>query len=41
MLVNTAFFEPETTFRAMNEIFQMLTLPELDKIFCNPTNGNI
>ncbi len=41
MLVNTAFFEPETTFRAMNEIFHMLTLPELDKIFRNPTNGNI
>ena len=32
MLVNLCFFEPET-FRGMNEIFHMLTLPELDSLF--------
>lgn len=41
MLVNIAFFEPETTFRGMNEIFHMLALPELDSIFRNPTSERL
>ena len=33
MLINISFFEAETTFRGMNEIFHLLTLPELDSLF--------
>ena len=38
MLVNLCFFEPETTFRGMNKVFHILTLPELDSLFRNPGN---
>jgi hypothetical protein len=41
VLINIAFFEPETTFRAMNEILYLLSRPSLDKIFRNPVTGNI
>ena len=41
MLVNLCFFEPETTFRGMNEIFHMLRLPELDSLFRNPGNKKL
>ena len=41
MLVNLSFFEPETTFRGMNEIFHMLTLPELDGLFRNPSSKKL
>ncbi|CAB3988976.1 Hypothetical predicted protein [Paramuricea clavata] len=33
--------EPETTFRTMNEMFYLLTLPSLDSVFRNPDIGSL
>ena len=33
--------EPETTFRAMNEMLYLLTLPSLDDVFRNPNTGTL
>ena len=33
--------EPETTFRAMNEVLYLLTVPSLDSVFRNPTTGTL
>ena len=34
-------YEPSTTFRGMNELFKLMTLPELDKFFRNPYTGKL
>ena len=41
MVITISYFEPETTFRGMNEIFHILTLPELDSLFGNPCNKKL
>ena len=41
LLINIAFFEHETTFRAMNEFLYLLTEPSLDKIFRNVKTGQL
>lgn len=41
VLVNIALTDTETTFRAMNEILYLLTRPELDNVFRNPTTGKL
>ena len=38
-LIYLGISEPETTFRAMNEMFYFLTLPSLDTTFRNPDTG--
>ena len=38
-LIYLGILEPETTFRAMNEMLYLLTLPSLDVIFRNPNTG--
>ena len=40
-LLNLSFYEPATTFRCMNEILYLLTLPELDAFFRDKTTGNL
>ena len=40
-LVNLSFYEPETAFNCMNEIFFMLTLPELDEYFQCPSTKQL
>ena len=39
VLIN--LYEPSTTLRGMNELFKLMTLPELDKFFRNPYTGKI
>jgi hypothetical protein len=41
VLINIAISEPETTFRAMNELLYMITIPSLDKIFRNSVSGKL
>ena len=38
-LIYLGISEPETTFRAMNEMLYLMTLPSLDVIFRNPNTG--
>ena len=38
-LLNLSFFEPETTFKCLNELFLLLTLPALDSFFRNRETG--
>ena len=40
-LLNISFFEPETTKRAFNEIFLMLSKPSLDPFFRNSQSGKL
>ena len=40
-LLNLSFFEPETTNRAFNEIFLLLTKPSLDSYFRNPESRKL
>ena len=40
-LINLSFFEPETTFRCLNEILYLLTLAVLDPFFRNLTTGQL
>ena len=40
-LLNLSFYEPATTFRCMNEILYLLTLPELDAFFRDKATGNL
>lgn len=40
-LIYIGISEPETTFRAMDEMFYLLTLPSLDTIFRNPDTGTL
>ena len=40
-LVNLSLYEPETAFNYMNEIFFMLTLPELDEYFRCPSTKQL
>ena len=37
-LLYLSFFEPETTFRCMNEILYLLSLPSFDHLFRDPDN---
>ena len=41
LLINLAYFEPETTFRAMNELLYLLTQPSLDNVFRNSVTGKL
>jgi hypothetical protein len=41
LLINIALTETETTFRAMNKFFYLLTIPALDNIFRNPSTGRL
>ena len=41
LIINIAFFEHETTFRAMNEFLYLLTQPSLDVIFRNAETGKL
>ena len=41
LLINLAFFEPETTFRTMNELLYLLTQPSLDNVFRNSVTGKL
>ena len=38
-LINLSFYEPDTTFRCLNEICYMLTITELDIFFRDPVSG--
>lgn len=38
-LVNPSFYEPETTFKCMNEILHLLTIPGLDSLFRDEKTG--
>ena len=40
-LIYIGISEPETTFRAMNEMLFLLTLPSLDSVFRNPNTGGL
>ena len=40
-LVNLSYFEPETAFNCMNEIFYLMTLPQLDSYFRSPETGRL
>ncbi len=40
-LLYLSFIEPETTFKCLNEILLLLTLPALDVYFRNPTTGSL
>ena len=40
-LLNLSFYEPETTFKCLNEIFHLLTITALDTFFRNPTTGKL
>ena len=40
-LLNLSFYEPETTFKCLNEILYMLTLPALDDLFRDRNTGKI
>ena len=40
-LFNLSFYEPETTFKCLNEILYMLTLPALDDLFRDANTGKI
>lgn len=40
-LLNLSYFEPETVYRALNEIFLLLRNPELDHLFRNPDTGKL
>ena len=40
-LCNLSFFEPQTTFRCFHEILLLLTLPALDKFFCDQVSGKL
>ena len=40
-LINLSFFEPDTTFKCLNELFLLLTLPALDSFFRNPITGKL
>ena len=40
-LLNLSFFEPETTFKCLNEILYLLTLPALDDFFRDKTSGSL
>ena len=41
VLINIAISEPETTFRAMNELLYLITRPHLDNIFRNSVTGKL
>ena len=36
-----SFFEPDTTFKCMNELLLLVSLPALDKFFRNPSTGTL
>ena len=40
-LINLSFFEPANTFRCMNEILYLLTLPALVELFTDKVTGNL
>ena len=40
-LINIAIAEPETTFRAMNELLYLTTQPSLDSVFRNSKTGRL
>ena len=40
-LVNPSLFEPDTTFKCLNELLLLLTLPGLDSFFRDPLNGKL
>lgn len=40
-LLNLSFYEPETTFRCLNEVLYLLTLPALDTFFRDKTTGSL
>ena len=40
-LLNISFFEPDTTFKCLNEFLYLLTLPALDVFFRDPKTGNL
>ena len=40
-LLNLSFFEPETTFRCLNEILYLLTIPALDPFFRNLSTAQL
>ena len=40
-LVNPSLFEPDTTFKCLNELLLLLTLPGLDSLFQDPLNGKL
>ena len=40
-LVNPSFFEHDTTFKCLNELLLLLTLPGLDSFFRDPLNGKL
>jgi hypothetical protein len=40
-LINLSFYEPETTFRCMNEICYLLTISELDPFFRDCESGHL
>ncbi len=40
-LLNLSFFEPDTTFKALNELFLLLTLPALDSFFRSRVTGKL
>lgn len=40
-LINVSLYEPETVFRAFNEILYLMTIPSLDKYFRNEDTGKL
>lgn len=40
-LLNLSFYEPETTFKCLNEIFYLLTIPALDSFFRDHVSGKL
>lgn len=40
-LINLSFYEPETVFRAMNEIFHLMAIPAMDSFFRLGPDGNL
>ena len=39
--VYLSFFEPDTTFKCMNELLLLVSLPALDRFFRNPSTGRL
>jgi hypothetical protein len=40
-LLYLSFYEPDTTFKCLNEFLYLLTLPSLDVLFRNPNTGKL
>lgn len=40
-LLNLSLYEPETVLRVFNEIFYLMSIPELDSFFCNPESEQL